>query len=149
MGNAHPSIAPYELFHAADRELVLAVGNDVQFARLCTALEVPGLAADERFATNPARVAARLELRELLEARLAARPAAEWVEELTAAGVPAGVVNDVGAAFALAERLGLEPVVEIEREGGAAARLPRNPIRLSATPATYRSAPPELPPDPG
>ncbi len=148
MGNAHPSIAPYELFQAADRELVLAVGNDAQFARLCTTLGVPGLAADERFATNPARVAARVELRGLLEARLASKPAAEWVEELTAAGVPAGVVNDVGAAFALAERLGLDPVIEIAREAGGAARLPRNPIRLSATPPTYRSAPPELP-DPG
>ena len=62
--------------------------------------------------------------------------------------MPAGVVNDVGAAFALAERLGLEPVVEIAREGGGTARLPRNPIRLSATPASYRSAPPDLP-DPG
>ena len=145
MGNAHPSIAPYELFQAADRELVLAVGNDAQFARLCATLGLPELAADERFATNPARVAARVELRGLLEARLATKPAAEWVEELTAAGVPAGVVNDVGAAFALAERLGLEPVVEIAREEGGAARLPRNPIRLSATPPSYRSAPPELP----
>jgi crotonobetainyl-CoA:carnitine CoA-transferase CaiB-like acyl-CoA transferase len=146
MGNAHPSIAPYELFQAADRELILAVGNDAQFARLCATLGVPGLAADERFATNPARVAARVELRGLLEARLATKPAAEWVVELTAAGVPAGVVNDVGAAFALAERLGLEPVIEIAREGGGGARLPRNPIRLSATPASYRSAPPDLPP---
>ena len=145
MGNAHPSIAPYELFRAADGELVLAVGNDRQFASLCDVLGTPELAADARFATNADRVGARSELRDPLERALAARPAAEWVEELTARGVPAGTVNDVGAAFGLAERLGLDPVVEIPREGGAPARLARNPIRLSATPATYRSAPPELP----
>ena len=145
MGNAHPSIAPYELFRAADGELVLAVGNDRQFASLCDVLGAPELAADERFASNAARVNAREELRALLERRLAARDAGEWVEELTGRGVPAGTVNDVAAAFELAGRLGLDPVVEIPRERGGAARLTRNPIRLSATPVTYRSAPPELP----
>ena len=149
MGNAHPSIAPYELFQAADRELVLAVGNDAQFARLCADARASP-SSPPTSALPPTRLgsAARVELRGLLEGRLATKPAAEWVEELTAAGVPAGVVNDVGAAFALAERLGLEPVVEIAREGGGAARLPRNPIRLSATPASYRSPPPDLPPAP-
>ena len=145
MGNAHPSIAPYELFRAADGELVLAVGNDRQFASLCDVLGTPELAADARFATNAARVNARAELRALLESKLAERDARGWVEELTARGVPAGTVNDLAAAFELAERLGLDPVVEVPREGGAPVRLARNPIRLSATPATYRSAPPELP----
>ncbi len=145
MGNAHPSIAPYELYAAADGELVLAVGNDRQFASLCDVLGVPELATDERFASNAGRVNAREELRGLLEGRLAERGARVWVEELTERGVPAGTVNDVGAAFELAERLGLEPVIEIPRDRGGAARLARNPIRLSATPATYRSAPPDLP----
>ena len=145
MGNRHPSIAPYELLRCGEGELVLAVGNDRQFAELCEVLGEPGLAAEERFATNPARVANRDELRPRLEAALAGRPAAEWVELLRARRVPAGVVNDVAAAFEFAARIGLDPIVEIPREGGEPARLPRSPIRLSKTPASYRLPPPRLP----
>jgi len=145
MGNAHPSISPYELYDAADGELVLAVGTDRQFVRLCETLGVPELAADPRFADNAARVGARAELRAALERALATRGAREWAELLNDEGVPAGTVNDVGEAFELARRLGLEPVVEIPRDDGEAARLTRNPIRLSATPVSYRGAPPDLP----
>ena len=145
MGNRHPSIAPYELLHCAEGELVLAVGNDRQFGALCEAIGAPELAAENRFATNPARVENRDELKPLLEAALAARPAAEWVELLTARRVPTGVVNDIGAAFAFAERIGLDPIAEIPREDGAPVRLPRSPIRLSKTPASYRLPPPRLP----
>jgi crotonobetainyl-CoA:carnitine CoA-transferase CaiB-like acyl-CoA transferase len=144
MGNAHPSIAPYALFEAADGKLALAVGNDKLFAALCGALGVPELATDPRFATNPARVANRGELRELLERALAAHPAAEWAARLREAGVPAGPVNDIEGAFALAEGLGLEPIVEIARTEGAPARTTRNPIRLSRTPACYEIPPPTL-----
>jgi crotonobetainyl-CoA:carnitine CoA-transferase CaiB-like acyl-CoA transferase len=143
MGNAHPSIAPYEVFAAGEDEMVLAVGNDRQFGALCAVLGVPGLAEDGRFATNPARVANRGALREALERALRPRGVEQWVAELTAAGVPAGRVNDIGAAFALADQLGLEPVVTVG-DPDRVTRLPRNPIRLSETPATYRSAPPEL-----
>jgi crotonobetainyl-CoA:carnitine CoA-transferase CaiB-like acyl-CoA transferase len=145
LGNQHPSIAPYEVYDTAAGELVLAVGNDRQFATLCEAIGAPGLAADPRFATNPARVENREALGAELERRLAARPAAEWSAALLARRVPAGQVNDLGAAFAFAERIGLEPTVEIPREDGSTVSLTRNPIRLSATPATYRSAPPLLP----
>jgi crotonobetainyl-CoA:carnitine CoA-transferase CaiB-like acyl-CoA transferase len=145
LGNRHPSIAPYELLRCDGDEIVLAVGNDRQFAELCDVLGEPDLATDERFATNPARVANRDELRPRLEAALAARPAAEWVELLSARRVPAGVVNDVGAAFEFAAQLGLEPIVEIPRPDGNPVRLPRNPIRLSKTPPSYRLPPPHLP----
>src|SRR4051812_9347590 len=144
MGNAHPSIAPYELFPTGDGDLVLAVGNDRQFAALCDVLGAPALAADARFATNTARVAHRDALRDELAARLAERDAAAWVQALTPAGVPAGVVNDVAGAFALAEQLGLAPIVELPRGDGSVAPPTRNPIRLSATPPSYRSAPPDL-----
>jgi crotonobetainyl-CoA:carnitine CoA-transferase CaiB-like acyl-CoA transferase len=144
MGNAHPSIAPYELLDTADGDLVLAVGNDRQFAALCTVLEAPELAADARFATNAARVAHRVPLRAALVARLARRSAADWAARLTDARVPAGVVNDVGAAFALATALGLDPIVTLPREDGSPVALTRNPIGLSATPPTYRTAPPRL-----
>jgi crotonobetainyl-CoA:carnitine CoA-transferase CaiB-like acyl-CoA transferase len=145
LGNRHPSISPYEVFATGDGELVLAVGNDRQFAALCEAIGAPDLASDPRFATNPDRVAARDALKAELERHLAARGAAEWSAELLARRVPAGQVNDLAAAFAFAESIGLEPTVEIPREDGSTASLTRNPIRLSASPATYRSAPPRLP----
>ncbi|MGO9958421.1 MAG: CaiB/BaiF CoA transferase family protein [Solirubrobacteraceae bacterium] len=145
LGNAHPSISPYELYETGDGDLVLAVGNDRQFAALCEVLGVPELAADARFLTNGDRVTNRVALRADLVARFAARPATEWAAELTAARVPAGVVNDVGGAFALAESLGLSPIVEVPAADGSTVRLTRNPIGLSRTAPRYRSAPPPLP----
>jgi crotonobetainyl-CoA:carnitine CoA-transferase CaiB-like acyl-CoA transferase len=148
MGNRHPSISPYELFKTGAGELVVAVGNDRQFAALCEVLGEPALAVEPAFATNPARVENREALGARLEALLAARPATEWAERLGDARVPAGVVNDIGAAFRLAEAIGLDPTVTIPREDGTEVSLTRNPIRLSATPATYRTAPPPAPIDP-
>jgi crotonobetainyl-CoA:carnitine CoA-transferase CaiB-like acyl-CoA transferase len=139
MGNRHPSITPYETLATADRPLVVGVGNDGQFARLCRVLGLPEAAADPRFATNADRVRHRDELAALLERALAARGAADWVAALAEAGVPCGLVNDVGEAFALAERLGLGAVV-------AAGGVPQvaNPIWLASSPASYRLAPPAL-----
>jgi crotonobetainyl-CoA:carnitine CoA-transferase CaiB-like acyl-CoA transferase len=145
MGNQHPSIAPYELYPCAGGELIVAVGTDRQFAAMCEVLGDPSLAADPRFETNTARVENRAALKDAMVKLLATRDAAEWVEQLTAVRVPAGVVNDVGAAFALATRLGLSPVVEVPRGDGSSVSLTRNPIGLSATPASYRTAPPSLP----
>ncbi len=141
MGNDHPSITPYGLLRAADGEIVLAVGNDRQFEALCEVLEVT---PDARFATNPGRVEHREELKALLEEALQQRPVDEWLKLLGERGVPAGRVNDVAQAFELAQRLGLDPVVELPRPDGSRTRLTRNPIRLSGTPARYESAPPAL-----
>lgn len=139
LGNAHPSIAPYAMFRAADRDLVIAVGNDKQFRALTQVLERPELAADPRFRTNGDRVAHRRELTVLLEQSLRAASAAHWADRLGAVGVPAGLVNDVSEAIAFAERLGLDPVVGI---GGS--RTIANPIRLGTAPAAYRTPPPAL-----
>jgi crotonobetainyl-CoA:carnitine CoA-transferase CaiB-like acyl-CoA transferase len=136
IGNAHPSIAPYETFASTDGTLVLAVGNDRQFRALCAALALP-LADDPRFATNPARVAHRPELAVRLGAVLRTAATDHWVTVLTAAGVPVGPVNDIPAALALAGRLGLDPIVD---SGGVPTVA--HPIGLSRTPATYRLAPP-------
>ncbi|RSS56961.1 CaiB/BaiF CoA-transferase family protein [Streptomyces sp. WAC01280] len=141
MGNRHPSIAPYEVFEARDRPLVLAVGTDRQFRTLCERLGLPGLADDPRFATNTARVAHREELVAAVSGPLGTRTADGWFEELTAAGVPCGPINDLAAAFDLAERLGLDPRVP---EPAAGPGQVVNPIRLGATPPSYRSAPPRL-----
>jgi crotonobetainyl-CoA:carnitine CoA-transferase CaiB-like acyl-CoA transferase len=145
LGNAHPSVSPYELYETGGGELVLAVGNDRQFTALCEVLGVPELAADRRFASNGDRVAHRAELRAELVVQLAAAPAAEWAARLTRVRVPAGVVNDVRGAFALAESLGLEPIVQVPRPDHSTVALTRNPIGLSRTPPSYRSAPPQLP----
>lgn len=139
-GNAHPSIAPYETFQAADRTIAIAVGNDAQFAALARVLGLPELAADPRFAGNPSRVRNRDALRALLETRLLRAPAAEWQDRLTEARVPAGVVNTVTEAFALAERLGLDMVVG-DADG---PRQAADPIRLPDAPATYRTPAPRL-----
>ena len=145
MGNAHPSISPYDLYAAKGGEVVLAVGNDRQFAALCKVLGAADLAHEDRFSNNYERVSHRAELRAELEARLAARTPDEWVALLKPVGVPAGEVNDIAGAFELAESLGLEPVVRMPRAGGdGEVGLTRNPIGLSATPPTYRSGPPPL-----
>src|SRR5215207_1812383 len=138
-GNRHPSITPYETYETADRPIALAVGNDRLFGRLCDALGLPELAADERFATNSARVAHADELAELLEAVLRSRPADDWFDALRAAAVPAGPINDVAEAFALAESLGMEPV----RETGGYP-LPAPPVRLDGERPEIRRPPPRL-----
>ncbi|GAA1825409.1 CaiB/BaiF CoA transferase family protein [Agromyces salentinus] len=146
LGNAHPSIAPYAVFTAEDRALVIAVGNDRQFRALAGVLGEAGLADDRRFATNASRVEHRAELTAVIEQRLAAASAGQWIEQLAAAGVPAGLVNDIGEAIAFAESLGLEPVVETRRDApdAHAGRSIANPIHLAETPAAYRTPPPSL-----
>jgi crotonobetainyl-CoA:carnitine CoA-transferase CaiB-like acyl-CoA transferase len=144
MGNQHPSIAPYELFKTASEDLVLAVGTDKQFASTCDVLGLSMLALDAEFATNTSRVANRVELRKHLEVALSTKPAAYWVDRLSSVGVPAGVVNDIAAAFKFAEGLGLNPIVKVVRDDGTEVLLPKNPIGLSLTPPSYRLAPPDL-----
>lgn len=147
MGNAHPSIAPYETLEAADAPLALAVGTDGQFAALANVIGQPELASDARFVHNEDRVAHRGELRALLEERLRTQPADYWVSRLTEHNVPAGRVNTIAQAIELAGELGLDPVAETPHEQDGVRHMIRtiaNPIALSATPATYLTAPPEL-----
>ena len=143
MGNAHPSVFPYEPLPTADHDLIVAAGNDGQFAKLCAVLEIPQVAQDPRFARNAERTVHREELRPVLVERLATRGAVEWFDLLVAAGVPCGPINTIDGGFAMAERFGLEPVVVVG-EGERAVPTTRHPIRFSATPATYRLPPPDL-----
>jgi crotonobetainyl-CoA:carnitine CoA-transferase CaiB-like acyl-CoA transferase len=145
LGNAHPSIAPYEVYDVADGSFVIAVGTDRQFAGLCAVIERPELIEDPRFATNTDRVRHRDELNRELSPVLGTRAGAQWFDALRAIGVPCGPINDLAGAFAFAEALGLEPVVEIDDpRRGEPARQVRNPVGLSATPPSYRRAPPRL-----
>jgi crotonobetainyl-CoA:carnitine CoA-transferase CaiB-like acyl-CoA transferase len=141
LGNRHPSIAPYQTFRASDGHVVVACGNDTQFAKACAVLELADLPADERFATNTARVANIGALDDLMSARLERAPAATWVSALTAAGVPAGPINDIAAAFTLAGSLGISAV---DRSTAGGPPTVASPIVLSETPATTRIDPPRL-----
>ncbi|KAA1418225.1 CoA transferase [Mumia zhuanghuii] len=141
MGNAHPSIAPYQLLRCSDTQLAVACGNDGQFGRLAAAIDAPVLALDRRFATNAARVENRPQLVAALEARLTTASAEHWASVLTDVGVPAGKVGDLGDAIALAERLGLEPTVAV---GAGAPAQVRHPVTYSRTPVTDYRPPPRL-----
>jgi crotonobetainyl-CoA:carnitine CoA-transferase CaiB-like acyl-CoA transferase len=143
MGNAHPSLFPYEPLPTADGDLVIAAGNDAQFRNLCRVLGAPELADDERFAANSGRTANRDQLRPLLVERLKDRGAADWFDDLIAAGVPCGPINSVAGGVAFAEQIGLDPVV-VSGTGEAGVPGIRNPIRFSATRARYDLPPPAL-----
>lgn len=99
-GNTHPNIVPYQPFQAADQPIIIAIGNDRQFARLAQMCGHPEWAGDERFATNGARVANRGEIVRLVSECIAQRPAAEWFEQLDAAGIPAGPINRISQSLA-------------------------------------------------
>jgi len=143
MGNAHPSVFPYEPLPTADNDLIVAAANDGQFRKLCQVLGIPDVADDPRFARNADRTAHREELRPILIERLRERGAVEWFELLVDAGVPCGPINTIDGGFAMAERFELDPIVEVG-EGERAVPTTRHPIRFSETPAAYRLPPPEL-----
>ncbi|AGZ39064.1 CaiB/BaiF CoA transferase family protein [Actinoplanes friuliensis] len=139
MGNAHPSLFPYEPLPTSDGELIVIAGNDGQFRKLCQVLDLPDLPDDPRFGRNQDRTANREALRPILVERLSKRTKDEWFRVLLAAGVPCAPINTIDGGVALAEELGLDPVVEV---GGVPSV--RNPITFSGTPAAYELPPPGL-----
>lgn len=146
-GNEHPNIVPYRAFAAADKHIVLTVGNDVQFARWCEAADLPQLAADPRFATNAARVRNREALHALMEPAIAAHSADHWVSEMKARGVPCGPVNSVAEALADPQAQARGMVVALPASDDPDApqiRMLGNPLRFSRTPVDYRLPPPGL-----
>lgn len=144
LGNAHPNLVPYETFRTADGEIAVGVGSERQWPRLCEALGLPQLAGDPRFATNGGRVDQRAVLRPLLADRFLARPTGEWLAVMDAAEIPAGAINDIPAAFAAPQAQARGMTVEVEHPVLGASRQVGIPFRLSATPATIRTAPPLL-----
>ncbi|MCY7404646.1 MAG: CoA transferase [Cryobacterium sp.] len=145
LGNAHPSIAPYETFRTLDDPIAVAVGTDKQFSALVQVLGVSELATDTRFGSNASRLAHRAVLKAMLEEQLETRPAVEWTARLSAARVPAGKVNSIAEALDLAALLGLAPIVPVtDAAGSRVSRQIANPIGLSDTPARYLRPPPLL-----
>lgn len=143
MGNAHPSLYPYDPFATKDGELIVIAANDGQFHSLTTALGVPQLADDPRFCHNELRTANRDLLGPLLQERLRTKTSDEWFTLLTAVGVPCAPINTVDQGIAFAKQVGLEPTVLVGDEENRLEMI-RNPITFSATPPSYRHPPPAL-----
>lgn len=150
-GNSHPSLVPYQDMPTKDGAMLLAIGNDGQFARFCEVAGQPGLAQDARYATNPQRVAHRGELVPRLVEITRTRTTAEWIAALEHHAVPCGPINDIAQAFADAQVRARGLVVDQPRsaparaaEGVAVIRSVASPLRLSATPPVLRRAPPTL-----
>ncbi len=143
-GNAHATIVPYQTFATADGYLMVAVGNDGQFAAFCRVIQRPELAQDPRFATNPARVQNREALIPLLARIFHQRTTAEWLEALVAAKVPCSPVNDIPAALADPQAQARNMVQEVVDSQGS--RVPQvGPVaKMSETPPSIRTAPPYL-----
>ena len=144
MGNAHLNIVPYHVFRAADGFLIVAVGNDGQFARFCEVLGRPEWARDGRFATNALRVGHRDLLVGLIAERMRGRPAAEWLRRLEPSGVPCGPINDLGQVFADPQVRHRRMQVTAPHPAAGAVSMVANPIKLSATPIAHDRAPPLL-----
>ncbi|MCY4757337.1 CaiB/BaiF CoA transferase family protein [Pelomonas aquatica] len=144
MGNAHQNIVPYQVFEARDGHLILAVGNDRQFAKFCDIAGRPDWAADPRFATNAERVRHRATLVPLLEDAIRQRPRADWLAALEAAKVPCGSINAIGEALADPQAQARGSVVDMPHPLAPVLRLIASPMKLSATPVRYLHAPPLL-----
>lgn len=144
LGNQHPNISPYQEFPTKDGYIILAVGNDPTFVRFCKTVGREDIAADARFATNATRVANRDLVTATLTPVMQTRTTTEWVGILEAAKIGCGPINTLKDAFADPHVIARECVVEMEHGSGAKVQVIANPVRLSATPPTYRSAPPVL-----
>jgi len=144
MGNAHQAIVPYHVFRASDDFLIVAVGNDSQFAKFCDVVGAPQWAGDTRFATNPARVRHRELLVSMISERLATRPARDWLAALEPAGVPCGPINDLAQVFAdpQVRHRGME--VRVPHPAAGELSLVASPMRLLGTPIRHDRGPPLL-----
>ncbi|MTV37035.1 CaiB/BaiF CoA transferase family protein [Duganella radicis] len=144
MGNAHPNIVPYQEFATADGYMIIAVGNDGQFANCCQVLGHPQWAADERYASNAQRVRHRQELAAGMHRVTVTRTTAEWIAAMEAAGVPCGPINTLDQVFADPQVRARGMRIELDHPLGGKVPLVANPIHLSASPVQYHSAPPAL-----
>jgi formyl-CoA transferase len=144
MGTAHPSIVPYQVFNAADGQMVVAVGNDTQFSKLCQTLGLGALPGDERFRTNVSRVKNRDDLVPMIQAKFREKPAAHWIDTLTGIGVPCGPINNIKQVFDDPHIKSRGMRVEVDHPRGGKISMLANPARLSVTPPSYERVPPQL-----
>ena len=143
-GNAHPNLVPYQDFPTSDGYMVIAVGTDAQFARLCVVLGLADLAIDPNFVTNKQRVVNRRELIDKMNAVTVTHPTTHWVAALERVGVPAGPINCLDAVFADPQVLARALRIDLPHPVAGTVSVVANPLNLSQTPVTYRCAPPLL-----
>jgi crotonobetainyl-CoA:carnitine CoA-transferase CaiB-like acyl-CoA transferase len=144
LGNAHPNIVPYQVFATSDGHLILAIANDGQFRRFCTATDLGDLSADPRYATNASRVAHRDALVERLKIVLAGRSTADWIALLEEANVPCGPIHRMDQVFSDPQAKARGLTVPMTRSQTGPVTLVASPLRLEKTPPEYRNAPPLL-----
>jgi crotonobetainyl-CoA:carnitine CoA-transferase CaiB-like acyl-CoA transferase len=144
MGNAHPTIVPYQTFDASDKQIAVAVGNDAQFKRLCEAIGREDLAQDERYATNPGRVANREELVEVLQGEFSRRTADEWVGKIRGAGIPCGPVNNLVEALEDEHLTSTDMLQEIEHPLAGVLKMLASPVLVDGERPPIRRPPPTL-----
>ncbi len=144
LGNGHPNIVPYQVFPTADDPMIIAVGNDSQFRKLCDVANLPGVADDPRFATNVARVSHRELLIPIISDALRAQPRAHWIGQCEKVGVPCGPVNSLEQVFhdPQIQHRGAEVKLPHPLAGSGEVSVIANPLKLSETPVQYRYAPP-------
>jgi len=143
-GNAHPTVAPYETFQAADGEVVLAAGNDELWRRFCRVAGLDAYAGDPRFATNRDRVRNYGTLRPIVADAFSKRTRAEWLEVLNDAGIPAGPVRNLQEVLTDEQLLTREMVHVLQHSSAGPVQVLGVPVKLSATPGAVRRAPPAL-----
>ncbi|BBL79749.1 CoA transferase [Rubrobacter xylanophilus] len=144
LGNAHPTIVPYQTFEASDKTFAVAVGNDAQFVRLCRAIGREDLIGEERYATNPGRVANREELTAELQRTFSERTAEEWIEAIRSAGVPSGPVNELAEVFADRHVLGSGILQEIPHPAAGMLGMLASPLLVDGERPPIRRPPPTL-----
>ncbi|MDB5375157.1 MAG: L-carnitine dehydratase/bile acid-inducible protein [Belnapia sp.] len=144
LGNQHPNIAPYQEYPTKDGYIILAVGNDPTFERFCKANGLEHLLSDERFSTNPKRVANRALVTETLTPVMRSKTTDEWIGVLEALKIGCGPINTLEQVFADPHVIAREMVVEMPHASGEMVKVIANPVKLSATPPDYRSAAPVL-----
>jgi crotonobetainyl-CoA:carnitine CoA-transferase CaiB-like acyl-CoA transferase len=144
LGNAHPNIVPYQVFETGDGHLILATSNDNQFRRFCAVAGLSGVADDPRYATNAERVARRQEVVDMIKPIFPTRTTAAWIDALEAANVPCGPINRVDEVFSDPQAVARGLTIAMNHSAAGALKLPASPLRLSATPPEYVSAPPLL-----
>ena len=143
-GNAHPQVVPYEVFATSDGHIILAVGNDSQFASFCQAAGCPELAQEARFKSNSQRIVHRGELIPLIAEVMRTRSKAEWMQVLDAANVPCGPINNMKEVFEEPQVQFRKLRVDMPHPSGGTVPVVRSPLRLSETPVEYRLPPPTL-----
>jgi glutaryl-CoA transferase len=144
MGNAHPNISPYEVVPTSDGHMILAVGNDGQFARFCSIVELENLASDTRFLTNRARLENRIELTALIRAKTQKHTRAELLDACSRNAVPAGPINQIGEMFNDPQIVSRQLRLDLEDSHGSTIPSVRTPIVMSKTPLAYQRPSPRL-----